>query len=183
MATKTIPVFVNPLQLLEVDEPWKSMLKKDPQYEDLFKFLCTPGVSPFLPDLIERYKEISQEKPRLFVAPADQNMLEKVVWPLRNAKASYFVGNYLSTVALCGVVAEMMAIFLYEVAQIEGKAIKTKKGYKLNSEWFEKKSQERRVEALSTNNIIDRSIALKFDTIREIRRKYLHRWSVDHSKI
>jgi hypothetical protein len=112
----TISVFVNPLQLLEVDEPWAPVSPKSPTAEDLFKFMCTPGVPSDAGSLTARYKEISQERARLFVAPDDQRILEKLVWPLRHAKASYVVGNFLSTIALCRAVTEMMAFFLFEIS-------------------------------------------------------------------
>ena len=69
--------------------------------------------------LIKRYKEISKEKVRFFAAPAEERILNKLVWPLRNAKASYMVGNYLGTIALCGMVSEMVAILLFDISDFK----------------------------------------------------------------
>jgi hypothetical protein len=44
--------------------------------------------------------------------------LDRLVWPLRHAKASYMVGNYLAVIALTGMVAEMVALLQWEVAEI-----------------------------------------------------------------
>src|SRR5437868_5851009 len=43
--------------------------------------------------MVARYREIPREKPRLFAAPLVPGMLDKLVWPLRHAKAGYVTGN------------------------------------------------------------------------------------------
>ena len=180
----TIEVFINPLQILEVDEPWSSLSEGPVKPDDIFKFMCTPGVSSDIESLTKRYKKISQENPRLFVAPRDQRILEKVIWPLRHAKASYIVGNFLSTIALCGIVSEMISIFLFEISEIATIKIKTKEGGKIvSSGSFEKMGQETRIKTLFDNNIIDGELKSKFDHIRYTRRRYLHLWSHDHDSL
>jgi hypothetical protein len=179
----TIPVFVNPLQLLEVDEPWASMSPKPPTADDIFKFMCTPGVPSDLDSLTARYKEISQEKARLFAVPDDQRILEKLVWPLRHAKASYVVGNFLSTIALCGAVAEMMALFLFEISVLEGIEVKDSTGSAVMSKAFERERQVDRLKILLANNLIGADLKTDFDLIRTTRRKYQHLWSQDHASL
>jgi len=46
--------------------------------------------------------------------------MEKVVSPLVNSKMAFVAGNPLGTIALCGFVAEMMTLMLYEMASDEG---------------------------------------------------------------
>jgi hypothetical protein len=176
-----IPVFVNPLQLLVVDEPWASMSPKPPTPEDIFKFMCTPGVSSDVGSLTARYKEISQEKARLFVVPNDQRILEKLVWPLRHAKASYVVGNFLSTIALCGAVAEMMALFLFEISVLEGTEVKDSAGSAVTSKSFEGERQVDRLKILSANKLIGVGLKTDFELVRTTRRNYQHLWSQDHA--
>ena len=84
------------------------------------------------------------------------------------------VGNYLSVIALCGMVAEMVAIFLWELEDL-----------KLDEEAefgrvFEKCGQKRRTKILTDYKIITEENKRSFDKVREIRRGYLHFWSQDH---
>lgn len=176
----SIDVFINPLAFLEVDQPWASLGEREPTPQDIFNFLCTPGVSADVRSLTGRYKEISQEESRLFVAPNDQRILEKLVWPLRHAKASYILGNFLSTIALCGVVAEMLAIFIFELAQIEGIEINNENSSKISGQAFEKMGQKNRVRTLWKSGVIDGQMKSNYDLVRNTRKKYLHLWSQDH---
>ena len=43
--------WINPLQFLEIDEPWASAINTPPTLEAVFKFLCAPGVSANLSGL------------------------------------------------------------------------------------------------------------------------------------
>ena len=43
-------------------------------------------ISIGLPAFLERYHDIASVDDPLFVAPAEQNILQKLVWPLRHAK-------------------------------------------------------------------------------------------------
>jgi hypothetical protein len=101
MSETSFEAFLNPLQLLEGDEPWSSALKRPLTYKAFVEFLCTPGLQADLASLVERYQEISREQRRLFAAPTEERILEKLIWPLRHAKAGYVVGNYLGTISLC----------------------------------------------------------------------------------
>ncbi|PYQ91614.1 MAG: hypothetical protein DMF97_22300 [Acidobacteria bacterium] len=48
---------------------------------------------------------------------------------------------------------------------------------------FEKLGQERRVRVLASYGIVSPQVVEMFDTIRLIRRKYLHLWSQDHGRL
>jgi hypothetical protein len=111
--------------------------------------------------------------------------LEKLIWPLRHAKASYTVGNYLGTMSLCGMVSEMIAILLFEMSKfrINEKPMTDDDQAALFGSSFEKLSQERRVKVLKAYSIIDQEIANAFDLIRTKRRRYLHFWSQDHESL
>ena len=61
---RLIEVFLNPLQLLDLDEPWASMQKRQLTAEAVLDFICTPGIGSNLKSLIKRYREISVEKTR-----------------------------------------------------------------------------------------------------------------------
>ena len=182
---KTIEIFINPLQLLDVDEPWASITDHKPTLESIVEFICTPSIGSDLESLVSRYNEISKEKPRLFAAPAEQRLLDKLIWPLRHAKAGYMVGNYLGTIALCGMVAEMVAILLYEISNfsLNNKPMTEQDQINVFGRKFEKLGQDRRVQVLHAYGVIDDQLKKAFDLIRTTRNKYLHLWSQDHDQL
>jgi hypothetical protein len=177
--------YINPLAFLEVDEPWASHMPKPPDFGAVLRFLCPPEVKSDLEEVIGRYREISNESKRLFAAPAEKNILEKLVWPLRNAKASYMLGNYLGTISLSGTVAEMVAILTFEISNltINGKRIDQKTQEKIFTRTFENLGQDQRVKVLHAFNLIDDEIKSYFDIVRDKRKRYLHLFSHEHTEI
>ena len=177
--------WINPLAFLEVDEPWVLNGNMQPSAETILSFLCPPGTAADAGSLIKRYKQISTEPVRLFAVPAEPRILEKLIWPLRHAKASYVVGNNLAVVALCGMVSEMVALLLWQLteASLNGRLMTTEDEAALFGSSFEKLGQERRVRVLTSYGIISPEVVAMFDTIRQIRRKYLHLWSQDHDRL
>jgi hypothetical protein len=185
MTDRQIPGWVNPLAFLEVDEPRASSTPATPTLEAVLRFLCPADEPVDIQKLLSRYREISTEPVRLFLAPAEQRILDKLIWPLRNAKASYMIGNYLATISLSGMVAEMVAMLLWEItdSQINGRTMTKEDEKRLFGSEFEKLGQERRVSVLSVYGIIDDGTRSHFDEIRQIRRHYLHLWSQDHDRL
>lgn len=182
---KLIEVFLNPLQFLEIDEPWASLQKEEPSLEAVLDFICIPDIGSDLKSLIKRYREISVEKTRLFAAPHEQRILDKLVWPLRNAKAAYMCGNYLGTIALCGMVAEMVAMLLFEITQfrLNNRPMSEKDQVSVFGRKFEKLGQDRRVNILAAYAVIDKNLEDAFERIRTTRNRYLHLWSQDHEQL
>jgi hypothetical protein len=176
--------WINPLQFLAVDEPWASG-SGPPSLESVLDFLCTPGSGYDIDTLVSRYREISQEKVRLSIAPAEERILDKLVWPLRNAKASYMVANYLGTISLCGMGAEMVAILLFEISEfrLNNRLMTPQDQTALYGSPFERLGQDRRVQILHAYGIIDDEIKAAFDLLRTTRRRYLHLWSQDHERL
>lgn len=177
--------WINPLQFLEVDEPWTRNLNKLPSSKAVLRFMCTPGINNDIQSLIERYRQISQEKVRLFAAPYEERILQKLVWPLRHAKSCHMVGNYLGTISLSGLAAEMVAILFFDIFEptIKNMAMTSQDEKALFGSAFEKLGQYRRVEVLHGLKIIDEDLKKDFDLIRLMRRKYLHLWSQDHATL
>lgn len=182
---ESFKAFINPLAFLQVDEPWASVSKELPTLESIVCYLCTPGLDTDITALIARYREISTEDPRLFAPPAEERILEKLVWPLRHAKASYMVGNYLGAISLCGMVAEMVAMLSFDTADlhIKGRPATPEVQQRLFGSQFEKLGQHRRVEILVAYGLVDNSTYRHFEIIRLVRRRYLHLWSQDHDRI
>lgn len=182
---KLIEVFLNPLQFIDVDEPWATVRPQELTPEAILDFICTPSIGSDVESIISRYKKISIEKPRLFAAPHEQRILDKLIWPLRHAKAGYMVGNYLGTIALCGMVAEMVAILLYEISNfsLNNKPMTEQDQINVFGRKFEKLGQDRRVQVLHAYGVIDDQLKKAFDLIRTTRNKYLHLWSQDHDQL
>ena len=177
--------FISPLAFLEVDESWGSIHQSKVNLEDILRILCTPELEHDVNSCVRRWKEISKETNRLLVVPCEQKFLERLIWPLRHAKSGYMVGNYLGTIALCGVVAEMLAILLYDIAvvSLSGKQISIKEQRMLFGDNFEKLGQHRRVEVLRVIGQIDNEVKGLFDKVRATRKKYLHLYTQPHEKL
>lgn len=186
MGKNYIKAWINPLAFTEVEEPWASLEGiNTPDSESILRFACTPEIKFDLNSIFDRYLNISKEKVRLLMAPAEPRILEKLIWPLRHAKSSFMFGNFLGTIALCGMVAEMVTILLKEISsfKIEGRPMEKGDEEAIYGRSFENLGQYRRVEILFTYHIIGDDIKTSFDLIRSIRRKYLHLWSQDHERI
>jgi len=181
MSEETVfDAWINPLVFLEVDEPWASLIQREPDHKAVLRYLCSPETEDDLSNLVRRYKEISRESGHLFAAPAEQRMIAKLVWPLKNAKGCYMVGNYLGTIALCGVVAEMTAVLLFVISPIPADSVPGKS--KDSIERFERLGQKQRVKILREHNLINEHQKGLFEIIRETRRGYLHYYSKNPSQ-
>ena len=105
-----VPVWINPLDLLDAQDD-------EPTTETMMRAMCAPGVASDTQSVRARYQEITEVQPTLFAPPADDRILNQLIWPLRYAKASYVVGNYLGTISLAGIVAEMTAILMFDLLE------------------------------------------------------------------
>ena len=182
---KLIEVYLNPLQFLELDEPLASVMGKEVNAGSVLDFFCSPGIGSNIDDIVSRYREVSIEKIRLFAAPNEQRILDKLVWPLRHAKAGYMCGNYIGTIALCGMVSEMVAILLFEISgfKLNNQPMSEKDQKAVFGSKFERLGQERRLQILFSYGVVDNELKISFDRIRGIRRRYLHLWSEDHDRL
>ena len=173
---------INPLAFLELDDLPPAPDSPDiPNAKDILKFVCSPGVPADAASMASRYREIASEPVRLIAAPAERRILDKLVWPLRHAKASYMVGNYLGVIALAG----MVAILRWDIAEVSlnGQPMTSKTQKAMFGMTFERMGQERCIKVLETYGLIDLEAKEWFDTIKEIRRRYLHLWSQDHDSL
>ena len=183
MPEKLFMGMINPLAFLEIDEPWAPR-EATAQPEEILNYMC-PTTSSDAENLTVRYKEISIENPRLNIVPAEDRILEKLIWPLRHAKASFVIGNNLGTISLCGMVAEMVAILYFDISDVKmgDKEFNEEIQKLMFGCSFEKLGQDRRVKTLKAFEIINQQTAERFDKIRMIRKRYLHLWSQDHDRL
>ena len=177
--------WINPLAFLEVDGPPAPGAPAQPEPQTVLEFICPPGTASDVPTLVERYKSIAQEPVPLAIVPAEQRILDKLVWPLRHAKASYMVGNYLAVIALAGMVAEMVALLRWETAELSlnGRPMTADDERALFGATFEKLGHDRRLHVLFAYGLLDAAAKGRFETIKQTRRGYLHLWSQDHDAL
>jgi len=138
-------------------------------YESLVHWLCGHGVSPDLADILSRCSELPNNS--LFIAPLEPRILNKLAYPLRNAKGCYLLGNYLATIALCGYVAEMVATLLLELALPSEPSKK-----------FDRLPQSQRIARLRRLGRLTKEDARRFTLVSKMRNDYLHVWSEDHDQ-
>ena len=155
----TLEAWMNALDFPEVEWVRAEDTASTPA-ETILSFLCPPGTPNDVKSLVERYKRISTSRNRLFAAPAEPRILEELVWPLRNAKASYVLGNNLAVVALCGMVAEMVAVLLWRLAEPElnRRALTEEDETDLFGRRFDELSQQHRVRILRTYSIVPKDV-------------------------
>ena len=173
---------INPLAFPKLDLSSAPDSPALPNDQDVLEFVCSPGVPADAASMASRYREIASEPVRLFVAPAERRILDKLVWPLRHAKASYMVGNYLAVIALAG----MVAILRWDIAEVSmnGQPMTSKiQKAMFGNRAFERLGQEQSIKVLEACGLIDGAAKERFETIRKIRRGYLHLWSQDHHSL
>ena len=153
--------------------------------EELLDFLCNPGVGSDASSIMNRYTMVGSDNPRFAVVPGLPTVLEKFYWPMRNAKASFMLGNYLSVIALCGFVAEMVAIFLLEWAPWDQTRAShpASRGAQQEMLDYGKWTQDKRVPMLRNRQVITKADVAEFTHVRTLRRQYLHYFSKPHDNI
>ena len=174
---KDLPVDLNLLKLLEWEPKYRLLFHghgpESPSRERLLKFLCPFGAPSELSALRTRYETVSEVDRDVWFSIGEPKIRENVFEPLRQAKANYVLGNYLASIALCGIVAEKMAILLHSI-HIDDEPEREK---------FEKKLQSDRVKLLKGEQLIGEQSVKDFGDIRQARRAYLHHWNAPEELI
>lgn len=178
-----IEVWVNPLKWMEIDSA--GLIDSDRTLGGLFEYLTSPDAEPGFDALVARYRKISAvRQDPLFVAPMERNILQKLVWPLRHAKGSYALGDYLGCIGLCGLVGEMVGILVWEISKplLHGGPLYNDAKRLLRGQSFENLGQKRRIQILEELGLIKQESVKAFQDLRQIRRRYLHFFSKDHAR-
>lgn len=148
---------------------------------DLFKWFFDLPFSALSREILERYAEATTEESYTPIVPHTKEIFERLLKPLKSAKKNYCLGEYPATIALCGVVGEMLAILLWKIndVRLKGQPIAEKDEVGLFGKPFEKLNQDQRLKILKTFSHIDENQYNNFDLIRKSRRPYLHLWTAD----
>jgi hypothetical protein len=129
-------------------------------------------------EILERYIDITTEKYHVNITPHTEEIKYRLLNPLKLAKKSYCLGDYLLTMASCGVVGEMLAILIWKVNEVKigscPMSEEDEKGLFGNS--FENLGQEKRLKVLKTFKFVNEDQFKDFSKIRDSRRPYLHLW-------
>lgn len=181
----SVNIFLNPFMFIEAEKDLEQIEEDLSFPEAMLKYFCKPDVDYDRESIIYRYHEIMEESKQLHIAPNEERILVKLVWPLKNAICCYMFGNYLGTIALCGMVAEMASILKFEISNItiDGRVVDSSIQKEIFGCEYEKLGQERRVKVLAAFNLVSDEMKKQFDIIRTARRRYLHFLSYEHSTI
>lgn len=175
----SVAVEVNPLRCLAIESPRPDA--PVPTGDQLLDFLFAPDAERTIDAFVQRYREVLSGGVTPIV-PAEPKVLQKLVWPLKQAIGSYCLGNYLAAIALCGLVGEMTAMLLWEIS---GGASRVDEDIRriLRAESFEEADQARRVDALKHAGVIDSAIKAEFSAIRTARKQHLHYLSTPNDRL
>jgi hypothetical protein len=188
--SRTEPTVLNPLIFLSLDPLFTGGGLKRKRFSSV-GFLCdlvgvlSADPHKHIPTLRKaiaaRHDDLAPLENDLFLVPAEKQLLDRIVWPLRGAKATYLLGNFLACIALAGTVGEMVAQLVFDSARlsVRGKAL-DEEGQKVRFDrTFERMFQSRRIRVLEDLGLWSPDQAKKARDLSEIRNKYLHSLAVD----
>ena len=174
MSKKSIPVFVNPLKIIE----WEPRFHPQQSSETLalrpmLYSLCSLDAPSDIPECRNRYEQLSEFDHSLFVSIEEPEIKKNLFDPLRQAKTNYILGSYVGSIALCGIVAEKLAILIFIINKPDQNELRN---------FNERYSQEDRVERLKTARFIEKQSEIDFTFIRKSRRSWLHHWNTSEER-
>jgi len=181
----TMPGWINPLLMFSIEDIRFGSAEQSVNPYFLVKDLCQDHSSDFMEGILARYKKISEGDLNIPIVPAEKKILEKLIWPLKAAKQAFILVNYIGCIAICGMVCEMVTIFIFDLAKIVigSNKIDHKKQEQLFGRKFEELSQKRRIDILSAFGLISDEFYENANKVRKIRNEYLHSLEMDYSNI
>lgn len=167
-----------PQVLAKTNYPWIE------SHISLLEFFFDLPISALSSEILERYVEITTKETHISIVPHTKEIFERLLKPLKSAKKNYCLGEYSATMALCGVVGEMLAILLWKIndVRLKGQPISAQDEKGLFGKTFEELGQEKKLRILRTFGHIDEVQYADFCSIKKSRNLYLHSWSSDFSK-
>ncbi|GAH02672.1 unnamed protein product [marine sediment metagenome] len=135
-------------------------------------------------EILTRYIEVTTKDVHLQFMPSQNNIINRLLKPLKFAKKSYCFAEYTSTIALCGIVGEMLAILIWKMHKI---TVKEKPITEIQEEGlfgckFEELNQFACIKILRTLDCITETQSGNFTKIRKKRNFYMHHWNIDLNK-
>ena len=131
-------------------------------------------------ETLERYAKMSSRELYVPFTLAKPEIIEqRIIAPLESAKRFACIGEYLGSIALSGLVGEMLAVFIWEMESgvrrdVQDDVIQDKKFFKNN---FDKLQQSLRINVIEAFGYIDATKANKFRELARNRNRILHSWT------
>lgn len=178
------PLAIGAISVFPTDSPLYNPSEEiDPG--TLVSELCRNWSGDALEVINSRYARLSTQALEIFVVPADNLILEKIVWPLKSAKQAFSLGDFIGCIALCGMVCEMAIVFIYDIGakRWDFSKFNAKSSQMFTNRQYEKEGQEKRVKVLLKLGAIPKELANDANNVRKIRREYLHFLSKDYANI
>lgn len=119
-------------------------------------------------EVIERYVDVTPEEGHQAITPAHEKIQKRIIEPLRIAKKSYCFEEYISSIALSGIVGEMMAHVLLQL-------------YEAQIEEFDTLGQMKRIKLLRDRKYIHPDQETMLKNLQNTRRPYMHWWNLGKS--
>jgi hypothetical protein len=151
----------------------------------LVRDLCRDSPTDALEAIKKRYLKLSTQDLDIFIVPAESLILEKIVWPLKSAKEAFCLADFIGCVALCGMVCEMAIVFIYDLAASlwDISYLDAKYQEIFADRKYERLGQERRIKTLRELGAITDEVAADANTVRRVRREYLHFLSKGYDRL
>ena len=170
----------DPLAWPEVDTPPGERFPPMPLTfeQSFYEFICGPrNYHRNLDRFVETYRRVTaaeRDVPFRYV-PDEPRLVNRLLLPLRHAKASLVLGNLLGSIALSGMVAEMAAIVMLELADLDDDLRARAQALRAGlSRPFDECGQGLRVDLLATHDLINDQQKDWFGSLRGVRRMQLH---------
>lgn len=130
-------------------------------------------------EMVERYIEVTPDSHQA-ITPAHEKIRARIIEPLRIAKKSYCLEEYISSIALSGIVGETMAHVLFQLYEtsINGTAIDSDLQKAIFGKRFDELGQMRRIEILSKLRYSHPDQEAMLRGLQNTRRPYMHWWNL-----
>lgn len=147
--------------------------------QSFFEFITRPNRHFKAEQLVECYREITaveRRTPLRAVLSSDPRIEHRLIFPLKNAKVAFMTGNYLGTIALCGLISEMISMLLFELNEPELDPASVRAAFAAikAQRSFERLYQSQRLRVLKALKLVTPRQVKWFATVAEIRRRNLH---------
>ena len=136
-------------------------------------------------EVLDRYVEISGKETYTAIFPHTDKLFERFLVPLKSAKRTYCLGEYLACIELSAHLGEMLALLLWQITPISfnGKPLDVQTEKSIWGGEFEKMGQEKRIDLLKVFDAISNEDEQMLDFLRVTRRQYFHFWSASTEHI
>tara|TARA_R110000868_G_scaffold164572_1_gene397308 strand:- start:955 stop:1593 length:639 start_codon:yes stop_codon:yes gene_type:complete len=138
------------------------------------EYFFNKPLKKFTNEEFNRYVSSSQSMNNIGLGSANEYISEKLINPLASSKRVFCYGEFLASIELCALFAEMLAAFLI---------ISSNEKHKLKNNQIDKLRITEKVKKLKKTKIITDTHEEIFLFLHEERRKFYHHWYHGHEQI